>query len=266
MPLPDGAPHSLRREVRDLVEAALAIRPEARADFIRNASRGNESLSDEALRAIEQVSRSNDHSRTVLLPAESFARLRDVFLLGDESDTADRNEPPGIHVRADAASEPKAIGENYDGKPRFDIRARLGAGGFGSVYEAYDRKQKRVVALKVLRRQQFVDRFKRELRALVDIRHPNLVELYELFCEGSTWFFTMELVHGVDFLTYVEHRPGKQPEAACNMTRLRAAAEQLAQAIRALHQRGILHRDIKPGNVLVSAAGQVRLLDFGLVR
>ena len=266
MPLSEGTPPSLRPEVRDLVEAALAIRPEARTDFVRNASRGNESLSDEALRVIEQVSRSNDHSRTVLTPAESFARLRDVFPLGDESDTADRNEPPGIPVGIDAGIDLKAIGENYEGKPRFDIRAGLGAGGFGSVYEAYDRKQKRVVALKVLRRQQFVDRFKRELRALVDIRHPNLIELYELFCEGSTWFFTMELIHGVDFLTYVEHRRRKQTTPACNLARLRSAAQQLAQAIQALHQRGILHRDIKPGNALVSADGRVRLLDFGLVR
>jgi serine/threonine protein kinase len=252
--------------VRDLVEAALTIRPEARGDFIRNASRGNETLSDEALRMIETVSRSNDHSRTVLTPAESLARLRDMFPLGDESDTADRNGPSGIPVKIDAAIDLKAIGENYAGKPRFDLRARLGAGGFGSVYEAYDRKQKRVVALKVLRRQQFIDRFKRELRALVDVRHPNLVDLYELFCEGSTWFFTMELIRGVDFLTFVEHRRGKQTKPACHLERLRSAAQQLAQAIRALHEKGILHRDIKPGNVLVSADGRVRLLDFGLVR
>jgi serine/threonine protein kinase len=329
--------------VRDLVEAALTIRPEARTDFIRNASQGNETLSDEALRVIETVSRSNDDSRTVLTPAESRARLRDMFPLGDEDDTDrnvrassrrrsmssfdlnkdqwqqlkplltralklsaserlalferelsdealrayglhllqyyDRASKPlvsaadgstnglaGMEVGVEGAIDLKAIGEHYEGKPRFNIRARLGAGGFGSVYEAYDRKQKRVVALKVLRRQQFVDRFKRELRALVDVRHPNLIELYELFCEGSTWFFTMELIHGVDFLTYVEHRRGKQTTPACNLERLRSAAQQLAQAIRALHQRGILHRDIKPGNVLVSVDGRVRLLDFGLVR
>src|SRR5262249_16905365 len=82
----------------------------------------------------------------------------------------------------------------------------------------------------------------------------------------STWFFTMELIHGVDFLTYVEHRRGKQTTPACNLERLRSAAQQLARAIRVLHERGILHRDLKPGNVLVSADGPVRLLAFGLVR
>ena len=104
---------------------------------------------------------------------------------------------------------------------------------------------------------------------MVDIRHPNLIELYELFNDDPFWFFTMELVNGVSFLSYVQHRhsfDATTGRAACSIERLRPALLQLADGILALHARGILHRDIKPGNVLVAQDGHVRLLDFGLVR
>ena len=127
------------------------------------------------------------------------------------------------------------------------------------------------MALKVLRRTNpaFLYRFKREFRALVDLRHPNLIEMYELFQERQFWFFTMELVRGVSFLQHVQRRHGSEEttgHAACNVDRLRAALLQLSEGILALHAARMLHRDIKPGNVLVSPDGHVRLLDFGLVR
>ncbi len=100
------------------------------------------------------------------------------------------------------------LSNDFLGTERFRIRRRLGSGGMGVVYEAHDRETDKVVALKTLTRAEasHISRFKNEFRSLADVSHPNLVSLYEFMVEGPYWFFTMELVHGVNFLEYV--RPG----------------------------------------------------------
>src|SRR5262249_20334629 len=144
----------------------------------------------------------------------------------------------------------------------------LGAGGFGVVYEAYDREHDAIVALKTL--QQLgagaLYRFKREFRALADIDHPNLVALYELRAEGEHWFFTMELGEGVNFRSYVPPaNHGAEHLSKPDMDRLRDAFRQLSDGVRAIHEAGRLHCDLKPANVLVERSGRVVILDFGLV-
>src|SRR5262245_45741804 len=242
-----------RRAVKDLVAAALGCEPAMRDEFVREASHGDVALSDEALRVLQQI---RDQRLEVGQAAVSDADLLERAL---PEPTVGPTDTGVIDLR------------QFHGNKRFEVRRRLGGGGFGEVYESYDRNQQQLVALKVLRRTDpaFLYRFKREFRALVDIRHPNLIELYELFSEDQLWFFTMELVRGVNFLAYVAHRHGSQARtgsAACNLERFRNASLELSEGIVALHSRGILHRDIKPGNVLVSSNGRVRLLDFGLVR
>jgi serine/threonine protein kinase/tetratricopeptide (TPR) repeat protein len=97
---------------------------------------------------------------------------------------------------------------DFLGTERFRIRRRLGSGGMGVVYEAHDLQTDKVVALKALTHTEasHISRFKNEFRSLADVSHPNLVALYEFMSDGEYWFFTMELVQGVNFLEYV--RPG----------------------------------------------------------
>ena len=93
----------------------------------------------------------------------------------------------------------------FRGTPRFDLISRLGAGGMGEVFRAYDRERDTIVALKVLKLQNAdtLLRFKNEFRRLQDVQHPNLITLGELFSEAGHWFFSMELVDGFDFMTWV---------------------------------------------------------------
>jgi hypothetical protein len=158
----------------------------------------------------------------------------------------------------------------FQGTERFVVEKRLGAGGFGLVYQVYDRQQDAVVALKVLPQAAAgaLYHFKREFRGLANTVHRNLVTLYELLSDNHKWFFTMELVEGVDFIQYVNHddspsalQQGRRFDAA----RLRPALRQLAEGVFALHHAGKLHRDLKPSNVLVDQRGRVVILDFGLV-
>ena len=172
----------------------------------------------------------------------------------------------------------------FRGTSRFEVVRRIGAGGMGVVYEANDRERHARVALKTLRMLEATAllRLKTEFRALQDLAHPNLVSLGELIEEGGQWFFTMELVDGVDFLRWVRPPIEKQPDFESptqplspgmrikidrrfDEARLRQALRQLASGLSALHGFGKVHRDIKPSNILVTRDGRVVLLDFGVV-
>jgi hypothetical protein len=152
--------------------------------------------------------------------------------------------------------------EAFAGTARFVITRCLGQGGMGVVYEVHDRERKAQVALKTLRRLEHgsVEGLKKEFGALANLDHPNLVRLHELLCEDGRWFFTMELVEGLNFLSYV------RTEKGWNEARLRATLGQLADALATLHQSHRVHRDLKPENVLVDRHGRVVVLDLGLVK
>jgi hypothetical protein len=146
---------------------------------------------------------------------------------------------------------------------RFELVRTVGHGGNGIVYEALDRARAERIALKILheRGPTYLYRLKREFRSLARIRHPSLIALHELFVEADDAYFTMELIDGCDFLSFV-HRAAS--EGADGVLRVRDALSQLCEGIGALHESGVLHRDLKPSNVLVTEAERVVVLDFGL--
>jgi serine/threonine protein kinase len=128
-------------------------------------------------------------------------------------------------------------GFEFAGSPRFQVVRRLGGGGMGVVYEAFDRERNSRCALKTLRTLDATAllRFKNEFRWLQDLQHPNLASLGELFSDGAQWYFTMELVEGVDFLSWVrsgnEASGPAEAKGLFNEKRLRSALGQLARAL-----------------------------------
>jgi predicted Ser/Thr protein kinase len=146
-----------------------------------------------------------------------------------------------------------------DGSPRFERLDLLGRGSLGSVYRARDRETGDHVALKTLEAlgPDQVYHLKREFRTLSALHHPSLVKLHDLVVDGGECFFTMELVDGTDFVTWV--RSGGDW-----LARLLDAGAALADALGAVHRAGRLHRDVKPANVRVRPDGHVVLLDFDL--
>lgn len=177
---------------------------------------------------------------------------------------------------------------------RYFVIRELGRGGMGRVYKVWDRTRGGRVALKMLPTNdpELLYQFKREFRSLTEIVHRNLASLYELTTVDDQWFFTMELIVGVDFGAYVRLkdsscltqkyvdrtlRDGDVPdgdpdtlfraEEQCpaDLGRLRHALRQLVEGLIALHRFGKVHRDIKPSNVLVRPNGELVILDFGLI-
>jgi TolB-like protein/Flp pilus assembly protein TadD len=146
----------------------------------------------------------------------------------------------------------------------YEIVAALGAGGMGEVWRARDPRLDRDVALKVLPAEVAEDperlaRFEREARALAALSHPNIVTIYSVEQADGVPFLTMELVEG-------ETLERSIPPGGMAVERFLEVAVALAEALATAHGQGVLHRDLKPGNVMVTPAGRVKVLDFGLAK
>jgi serine/threonine protein kinase len=164
------------------------------------------------------------------------------------------------------AREEKAdalVGTRING---FKIQSRIGTGGFGVVYRAFDTNLERSVAIKMLppriakAGQGILDRFLREARSAAKLAHPNIVTIHQICPYKDTYYIVMELVDGGALHEYLAAQKRFAPAEATRI--IRAAAEGLGHA----HRRGIIHRDVKPGNIMMTHDGQVKVSDFGLAR
>lgn len=146
---------------------------------------------------------------------------------------------------------------------RYEIRKVLGSGGSAVVYAAWDRELKRDIALKVLRHDRMTEpmlkRFRREVAVAHDAESPRLVKVFDIGTSADAVFMTMELIDGES----LRERLSQGPLAIDEVVRI---GIEVAEGLAALHLIGLVHRDVKPGNVLLAASGSVKLADFGLVR
>ena len=146
----------------------------------------------------------------------------------------------------------------------YRITGKLGSGGMGIVYEAEDVRLSRKVALKFLPEEAADDpdakrRFQREADTIAQLNHPNICTIYEIDRHEGRAFIAMECVEGLNLKAYMARHK-------LTTTQIVEIALQIAAALASAHAKGIVHRDIKPGNIIVSEAGQVKVLDFGLAR
>jgi len=150
---------------------------------------------------------------------------------------------------------------------KFQIDALLGAGGYGTVYRAFDTLLKRGVALKILSPQDAVDsdlveRFLREARLAAKLDHPNIVRVHQVGTQDGYYYIEMELIEGKSVAELIEEHRGGLPQA-----QVLDLAEQIASALQAAHEEAnFIHRDLKPSNVLVMNARVIRIVDFGLAK
>jgi len=221
--------------IQKLYHSALQVDPARRAGFIEQACGGDDALKNEVVSLLAEGEGSQDFLET---PALALAAR-----------TAGR-----------ARSIPAAIG-------RYRVVRLLGEGGMGAVYEAEQDQPRRVVALKVIRpgfaTDEMLRRFQHESQALGRLQHPGIAQIHEAGSAdtgfGSQPYFVMELIRGQPFDQY----------AAARHLTVRDRLELMAKvcdAVEHAHQRGVIHRDLKPTNILVDSTGQPKILDFGVAR
>lgn len=148
---------------------------------------------------------------------------------------------------------------------RYEIQDKIGAGGMSDVYRAYDSKLNRPVAVKVLKQEfsdnaDFLSKFRVEAQAAAGLMHPNIVNVYDVGEEYGSHYMIMELVEGITLKRYIEKKARLSVKEAVSI------AIQVANGIESAHNNHIIHRDIKPQNIIISKDGKVKVTDFGIAK
>jgi tRNA A-37 threonylcarbamoyl transferase component Bud32 len=174
----------------------------------------------------------------------------------------DRDSPPFTKTILPFAAE---LSRGSVVADRYEVIEELGRGGMGKVYKVYDRKIKEVVALKLIRpeislSEKVVERFKNELRIARKIAHRFVCRMYDVGEEGFSHFITMEYVPGEDLKAFIRRSGQITPYKAVSL------AQQVSEGLAEAHRLGVVHRDLKPQNIMIDKQGNSRIMDFGIAR
>lgn len=148
---------------------------------------------------------------------------------------------------------------------RYEILSKVGAGGMSDVYKAKDHILSRFVAIKVLKQEfsedsSFVTKFRAEAQSAAGLEHPNIVNIYDVGSENGMYYIVMEYVEGITLKTYIEKKGQLSFKESASI------AIQVARGIESAHNKNIIHRDIKPQNIIISTEGKVKVTDFGIAK
>ena len=155
------------------------------------------------------------------------------------------------------------IGKRLDGK--YEIHELIGVGGMAYVYKAYDRVEGRWVAIKILKEEfsnnsDFLRRFRNESKAIAVLNHPNIVKVYDVSFGDQIQYIVMEFIDGITLKEYIEQEGTIRWQEAVHFT------TQILMALECAHEKGIIHRDIKPQNIMLLQDGSIKVADFGIAR
>lgn len=158
--------------------------------------------------------------------------------------------------------------ENYCGKRldgRYEIREIIGVGGMAVVYKAYDVIDDRIVAIKILKEEflandEFRRRFKNESKAIAVLSHPNIVKVYDVSFGDRLQYIVMEYIEGITLKEYIEQQKVINWKEAVHFV------TQILKALQHAHDKGIVHRDVKPQNIMLLQDGTIKVTDFGIAR
>ncbi len=157
----------------------------------------------------------------------------------------------------------KYVGKCLDG--RYEIREIIGVGGMAIVYKAFDRKESRIVSVKIMRDEfednaEFMRRFRNESRAISMLSHPNIVNVFDVSLGDKFQYIVMEYIDGITLKEYIEQQKVVRWKEAVHFTL------QILRALQHAHENGIVHRDIKPQNIMLLQDGTIKVTDFGIAR
>ena len=155
------------------------------------------------------------------------------------------------------------VGKRLDG--RYEIHELIGAGGMACVYKAFDRQENRWVAIKILKDEysqnsEFLRRFRNESRAIAVLSHPNIVKIYDVSFGDRIQYIVMEYVDGITLKDYIHHNGALPWKESVHFT------SQVLRALQHAHDNGIIHRDVKPQNIMLLQDGTIKVTDFGIAR
>ncbi len=157
----------------------------------------------------------------------------------------------------------KYVGKRLDG--RYEIREIVGEGGMARVYKAFDNQENRLVAIKILKEEflsndEFLRRFKNESKAIAMLSHPNIVNVYDVSFGDLIQYIVMEYIEGITLKEFIEKQGSLRWKDAVHFT------IQILKGLQHAHDKGIVHRDVKPQNIMVLADGTIKVTDFGIAR